>query len=597
MPAHFSEETLFGDVIDSLSKWREKREVLTGDNLSASQGHSRVSESAGFDEEIRNYGRKAETLHASLPVAGFATRLRVPIDIEEICVPLRVMLDLRGVDAECFADSAHAERVLCGRNAGAEISLPEAFEQAQKRGYRNILILGDPGSGKTTHLKRVLLYCLRNGPAGIGLPGDMLPVFLPLRNLKNLEKGFEAFIEGELFSPHLKTPTGFGDRMLRRGNLLYLLDGLDEVADLDQREQVAQWIVATKQADPTCRFVVTCRFTGYSPTVRMSADFLEMHLRPLTEEQVAAFVNNWYRVVEKGLALDPDQAEGIARERAEKLVNRLKEPDFRARRVFELTRHPYDAIRRRMADRAAAAEKDVLFNEVDEYELVRIPAGSFKMGSPLSEEGRWNGEGPQREVLVPAFFLGRYPVTNAQYARYLKAKPNATEPAYWTDRQFNQPLQLVIGVSWNDANEYARWTGLRLPSEAEWEYACRAGTSTRFYTGSKDGDLKRAGWYSDNSEAKLHPVGEKEPNAFGLYDMHGNIWEWVEDDYHEDYEKPPVDVQSWIEVPRGAERVVRGGSWNFGARHCRSAARDFNAPDDRFTIIGFRLARPGTLGP
>ena len=328
-------------MLKALNDWRAQREEPEPEKPSASERPARLSREAGFDEEIRNYCRKAETLHASLPVAGFATRLKVPIDIEEIYVPLRAMLDLRGVvEEECFADSAHAEKVLCGRNAGHDIALPEAFEQAQKRGYRNILILGDPGSGKTTHLKRVLLYCLRKGPLGIGLPDDMLPVFLPLRNLQDLEKGLDAFIEGELDSPHLQTPPGFGQSMLRRGKLLYLLDGLDEVADLGQREQVARWIVAAQQADPTCRFVVTCRFAGYSPTVRLSADFLEMHLRPLTEEQVAAFVHNWYRVVEKGLAIDPDQAEGIAREKAEKLVERLKEPDFRTRRVFELTRNP-----------------------------------------------------------------------------------------------------------------------------------------------------------------------------------------------------------------------------------------------------------------
>ena len=220
-----------------------------------------------------------------------------------------------------------------------------------------------------------------------------------------------------------------------------------------------------------------------------------------------------------------------------------------------LTRHPYGDIRRRLAERAAMAEMDVIFNELSEYELVRILAGSFEMGSLNSEEGRWENEGPQHEVRVPSFYLGRYPVTNAQYALYLKAKPDAPELAYWADRQFNQPRQPVVGVSWEDAKAFARWAGLRPPSEAEWEYACRAGTTTRFYTGSKEADLDRAGWYAGNLKGKPHPIGEIEPNAFGLYDLHGNVWEWVEDDYHEDYENAPVDGQAWIESPRGTYRV------------------------------------------
>jgi hypothetical protein len=340
MPALFNETTLQAKVLSALNDWREAREKLESEEPEASKKTLAVLQDSDFDDEIRSYLRKAESLHASLPVAGFATRLKVPIDIEDIYVPLRAMLDLRGVDEECFfADSADAEKKLCSRGAWLEISLPEAFAQAQKRGFHNILILGDPGSGKTTHLKRVLLYCLRKGPDEIGLPADMLPVFLPLRNLRDLEKGLDAFIENELDSPHFKTPPGFGRRMLGRGNLLYLLDGLDEVANLTQRELVARWIVAAQEADPTSRFVVTCRFAGYSPGVHLGAAFLEMHLRPLTEEQVAAFVHNWYRVVERRLAVDPDQAEGIAREKAEKLIARLKE-DFRARRVFELTRNP-----------------------------------------------------------------------------------------------------------------------------------------------------------------------------------------------------------------------------------------------------------------
>ena len=139
-----------------------------------------------LDVEISAYCKKAEALHATLPVAGFATQLKVPIDIEEIYIPLHAMLDLRGVADEVFLDADHAEKELRQRDAGLEISIPEAFRQSEKRRHRGIVILGDPGSGKTTHLKRLLLWCLRGGPETIGLPAEMLPVFLPLRNLKKL---------------------------------------------------------------------------------------------------------------------------------------------------------------------------------------------------------------------------------------------------------------------------------------------------------------------------------------------------------------------------------------------------------------------------
>jgi formylglycine-generating enzyme required for sulfatase activity len=864
MPAPFTETTLQARVLAALQKWQKEREAPAEGDTPDTDTAPPPPPAPDLDAEIRDYRQKAESLHGTLPVAGFASQLKVPINIEEIYVPLRAMVDLRGVADAPFADAAQAEEVLRGSRAGLEISMPEAFRQSDQRDQKGIVILGDPGSGKTTHLKRVLLWCLRNRAPDIGLPEQMLPVFLPLRELDNLERGLDYFIEQQLASPHLKTSQGFGRRMLQRGHLLLLLDGLDEVAAIERRQQVSQWITEALRSHPSCRFVVTCRFAGYDKRVRMSADFLEMHLRPLSEEQVEQFVHSWYRIVEKGLAEDPDQAEGIAAEKAARLVARLKESDFRARRVFELTRnpllltniclvhrhrgslpqkrarlyeecidvllehwrgskgleigvaaadgrrvlqpaaywmhgregrtratadelaphiesalkavnwqgggskpflntirnesglltgwdqehygfmhlgfqeylaareirrlhfggsdalkrlaaqfgdswwqevgllllaleepslfvpymrevvrqpafarhsdlvelclddaaetspqpfvelletapastggfwkrllgitppaeqrpqdlwdrqlaalkilermdstrvdqlspslsrHPSEGIRRWLSDRAFTAGKDALVNIQDEYELVKIPGDSFMMGSPENEEGRFDWEGPPHPVQVPGFYMGRYPVTNAQYGKFLAENPEAAEPEYWSDRSLNQPRQPVVGISWEEARAYARWADLRLPTEAEWEYACRAGSTTRYHSGNSETDLDRVGWYEKNSEGQLHPVGEKEANAFGLYDMHGNVWEWVEDDWHDDYQGAPDDGRAWIDDSRGAQRVIRGGGWGDVAHGCRSAARGSISPGNRITNLGFRLSRPLALGP
>ncbi len=324
MPARFTETNLGAKVLKALQDWRADRE---GDG-------------EPLEEEIRRYCLKAGAVHAKLPVTGFVTELRVSIDIEDIYIPLRAMVDLRPVADKCFADADHAEKALRECDAAIEISLPEAFRQLEMRCRRGVVILGDPGSGKTTHLKRLLLWCLPGGRKNTSLPADILPVFLPLRDLRDLDHGLEAFIQSQLDSPHLQTRRGFGDRLLNRGNLLFLLDGLDEVADLPLRERVARWIGDALKSHPTCLFVVTSRFAGYSPSVRLSEDFLEMHIRPLSGDQMERFVTNWYRIVEKELGKDPEQAEGIAREKADNLIEKLREPEFRARRVFELTRNP-----------------------------------------------------------------------------------------------------------------------------------------------------------------------------------------------------------------------------------------------------------------
>jgi Domain of unknown function (DUF4062)/NACHT domain len=300
MPALFNETTLHGKVLKALHDWRTKREPKLQHESKEIKGAPKHRIDEGLEEQIRVYCKKADALHASLPVAGFVTQLKVSIDIEDIYVPLHAVVDLRGIGEDCFSDAAHAEDVLRKSGAALEIALPEAFRQSAMRLRRGVVILGDPGAGKTTHMKRLLLWCLRKGPETIGLPKGLLPVFLPLRELRDLNRGLYGFIQDQLTSPHLKTPPGFGERLLGRGNLLFLLDGLDEVAGRSQRKRVAEWIEQGLQLHPSCWFVVTSRFAGYTPDVHLGADFLEMHIRPLSDDQVERFVHNWYRIVERG---------------------------------------------------------------------------------------------------------------------------------------------------------------------------------------------------------------------------------------------------------------------------------------------------------
>lgn len=239
-------------------------------------------------------------------------------------------------------------------------------------------------------------------------------------------------------------------------------------------------------------------------------------------------------------------------------------------------------------------KKDIIQAPRGGYELVRIPGGEFLMGSPNWEKGRFDDEGPQHRVHVPEFYMGRYPVTNEEYGRYLSENSGAEVPAHWGNRGHNHPHKPVVSMSWEDAKQYARWAGLRLPSEAQWEYACRAGTKTRFHSGNTDADLYRAGWFNKNSGDNHHPAGEKYPNDFGLHDMHGNVLEWVEDDWHNDYKGAPFDGSAWIDKPRATLRVFRGGGWGNSAESCRAAIRGRLDPDARFGGLGFRLVHlPG----
>ncbi|NBB71307.1 MAG: SUMF1/EgtB/PvdO family nonheme iron enzyme [Alphaproteobacteria bacterium] len=230
-------------------------------------------------------------------------------------------------------------------------------------------------------------------------------------------------------------------------------------------------------------------------------------------------------------------------------------------------------------------------------ELLVIPAGTFTMGSPPDEAGRFDDEGPQREVRVARFALGRYEVTFAQYDACVDAGGCAERP---NDLGWGRGERPVIYVSWEDAQDYVEWLGeatgapYRLPSEAEWEYAARAGTTTRFAFGD---ELSPAEANFGRNIGRTWDVGSGAANDWDLFDMHGNVWEWVEDCWHDNYEGAPRDGSAWLQSHDGdcSRRVVRGGSWNFLPEDLRSADRLRLKRDNRIFTLGFRVAR--TLTP
>ncbi|MDZ8080022.1 MAG: SUMF1/EgtB/PvdO family nonheme iron enzyme [Nostoc sp. DcaGUA01] len=242
-------------------------------------------------------------------------------------------------------------------------------------------------------------------------------------------------------------------------------------------------------------------------------------------------------------------------------------------------------------------------------EMVAIPSGKFLMGSPKTELERLESESPQHEVTVPSFFMGKYPITQAQW-RSVATLPQINRELKPEPSHFKGDNLPVEQISWYEAVEFcdrlSKQTGkhYRLPSEAEWEYACRAGTTTPFHFGETiTSDLANYNaevTYGDGSNGEYRkrttPVGSiNTPNAFGLYDMHGNVWEWCADSWHENYESSPIDGSVWInQVDNDNQtRLLRGGSWNDDPRNCRSACRLNRGPDGRnirlrFSGCGFR---------
>ncbi|MEB3359181.1 MAG: formylglycine-generating enzyme family protein, partial [Synechococcales bacterium] len=237
-------------------------------------------------------------------------------------------------------------------------------------------------------------------------------------------------------------------------------------------------------------------------------------------------------------------------------------------------------------------------------EMVLIPEGSFLMGSPEDEpERNADRESPQHEVTLEPFFMGRYPVTQAQWKAVAKL-PQVWQPLNSNPSHFKSADRPVERVCWHDAVEFCArlsdYTGreYRLPTEAEWEYACRAGTMTPFHFGdtiSSDlANYRGINTYADGPDGeykeKTTLVTQFDgANTFGLSDMHGNVWEWCQDHWHENYNGAPTSGIAWIEGGDSSKRIVRGGCWHYPPTLCRSACRSSLDVDGRSLFFGFRV--------
>ncbi|MGC1307842.1 MAG: formylglycine-generating enzyme family protein [Phormidesmis sp.] len=258
--------------------------------------------------------------------------------------------------------------------------------------------------------------------------------------------------------------------------------------------------------------------------------------------------------------------------------------------------------------------EEFLAEGIRPLEMMRIPPGSFLMGSSEDELERSPDEGPQHEVAIAHFFMARYPVTQAQWRVVAAMAPVNIELKLEPSR-FKGDLLPVEQVSWYEAVEFCDRLTLhtnrqyRLPTEAEWEYACRARTTTPFHFGETIttdlANYQGTDWeYQEKTYSGSYGAGPKGEyrqqttpvdhfdiaNAFGLCDMHGNVLEWCQDHWHENYEGAPTDGSAWITDDKEASRILRGGSWYFSPRYCRSAYRSYFTPDLRDDVIGFRVS-------
>ncbi len=812
-------------------------------------GPSGPLELAGLSPAIVEYLRRLKAATALLPLSGLGQGVQIELPVQQACIPLNVVMT-RGLNDERywrFDEQALPRREPCA----GQVPLNDVFKWAARFGSRGVLLLGDPGAGKTTGARR---FCWRvltepDLPQTLGLPAGTLPVFLRLcqltsHHLDQGAAGLQAFITDSVAAAALPADLANpGPDLLACNRILWIFDGLDDVASEQGRVLVCDWIKQALAERPDDSFLVTSRYQAYQGRADLGPAFSQFHVTPLDAPQVTEFVDRWFRAVCRSLHGPGEATEERAAGFSRPLLEMLQESEYRVGRLPELAANPLllsllcvmhyqdrnlprrraelyargvrvlvehwrqevlenqgaadfdpevaesvlasvawrlheqadctsqtveelgavagralaevapgaglgrdgaefirrmrdqsgilvmesasqcgfrhrafqeylaglhgaregraealvrqvgkrwwrevilvavavgsrdfvkqffgamlqtDAVARESAlvdqcldearyavlepfiealrDPAATVPRrlDILrrlrpFNHPDlvaacrelarsqpgelaslarevlqrgkiEIErpaievggtprelhveprtgiaFIAIPAGEFDMGS---NDGASDEKPVHRVRLSQPFLLSKYPVTNAEYGRFLKASPKVKPPEYCSNHQFNDPQQPVVGVSWEDAQAFCQWAGCRLPTEAEWEHACRAGSTGRFCFGDDESALREYAWYGENSDGRTHSVGQKKPNQWGLHDMHGNVWEWCQDRY---VSYSPGMVIDPTGPGQGQYRVLRGGAWYYSARDCRSAFRYTSLPSFRYGSIGFRV--------
>lgn len=341
----------------------------------------------------------------------------------------------------------------------------------------------------------------------------------------------------------------------------------------------------------------------------------------LLEQMLSRYID-WAQTASSENAFDTAReyldAAGLVRADSEKLKDALVELDdaIKQHERFEVERRRKAELTRIEAKKKQQSNQTVLgknpFSVIPSElsgggfgpELVVLPAGEFQMGSPESESDRSKDESPLHRVRLPSFAIGKYEVTFAQYDRFAES----TQRDKPSDQGWGREDQLpVININWNDANDYGQWlTAQRsdglvcgLPSEAEWEYAARADTTTPFWTGKTistdqanyDGNYSYGNGKKGEYRERITPVDRFDANPWGLHDMHGNVWEWAQDCWHDSYSGAPDDGNAWLEANGGdcSRRVLRGGSWFSLPGLLRSAFRGGFDPGYRSGYLGFRV--------